>query len=226
MSGLQGRVIVDRELLDAGAVSGKQRRVLDFTVLDDAVARQGTVTMLRVRMRELRKLVPRLGGVWVRGHSLDAAGPEVDWGDPGGVERLVSELADDALGLVGACEDIDLDDARADALGLLALVAGQDTEPGDAPGRWRVARRVASGRVVSVLDPESRHAHKSAHGYRDGYKAHVCAEPDTGLVAAVDLTAGDRACSEWRRSSPSSWRCDSTRTGAPAAGSIPPLMQA
>ena len=183
-----------RELVAAtGAVSGKQRRVLDSTVLDDAVARQGTVTMLRVQMRKLRKLVPRLGDVWVREHNLDPAGPEVDWDDPADVERLVSELVDDALELIGAAEDIDLDDAQADALGLLALVAGQDTEPGDAPGRWRIARRVASDRVVSVVDPESRHAHKSAHSYRDGYKAHICAEPDTGLVTAVGLTPGNTA---------------------------------
>ena len=183
-----------RELVAAtGAVSGKERRVLDSTVLDDAVARQGTVTMLRVQMRRLRKLVPQLAEVWVREHDLDTAGPEVDWEDPADVERLVSELVDDALELIGACEDLDLGEAQADALGLLALVAGQDTEPGDTPGRWRIARRVAADRVVSVVGPESRHAHKSAHSYRDGYKAHVCAEPDTGLVTAVDLTPGNTA---------------------------------
>ena len=183
-----------REVVAAtGAISGSQRRVLDSTVLDDAVARQSTVKMLRVQMRKLRRLVPQLGEVWVREHNLDPAGPEVDWDDPADVERLVSELVDDALELIGAAEDLDLDEAQADALGLLALVAGQDTEPGDAPGRWRVARRVAAGRVLSVVDPESRHSHKSAHSYRDGYKAHVCAEPDTGLVTAVDLTPGDTA---------------------------------
>ena len=183
-----------RELVAAtGAVSGKQRRLLDSTVLDDAVARQSTVTMLRVQMRKLRELVPDLGDVWVRERNLDPVGPEVDWDDPADVERLVSELAGDALELIGACEDLDLDEAQADALGLLALVAGQDTEPGDAAGRWRIARRVTPDRVLSVIDPESRHAHKSAHSYRDGYKAHVCAEPDTGLVTAVDLTPGNTA---------------------------------
>lgn len=183
-----------RELVAAtGAVSGSERRVLDSTVLDDAVARQDTVTMLRVQMRRLRKLVPALGDVWVREHNLDAAGLVVDWDDPADVERLVSELVDDALELIGACGDLDLDDAQADAAGLLALVAGQDTEPGDSRGRWRIARRVASDRVLSVVDPESRHAHKTSHSYRDGYKAHVCAEPATGLITAVDLTAGNAA---------------------------------
>ena len=175
----------------SGALAGKDRRVLDSTVLDDAVARQSTVQMLRVQIRKLRRLVPELGGVWVREHNLDPAGPEVDWDDPADVQRLVSELVDDALELLAACDDTVLDDAQADAAGLLALVAGQDTEPGDRPGQWRIARRVASDRVLSVVDPESRHAHKTAHDYRDGYKAHIAAEPDTGLVTAVALTPGN-----------------------------------
>ncbi len=57
-----------------------------------------------------------------------------------------------------------------DAVGLLALVAGQDVEPGDEEGTWRIAQRVAPDRVVSIVDPESRHVHKTVHDYRDGYK--------------------------------------------------------
>ena len=76
-------------------------------------------------------------------------------------------------------------EAQADAVALLALVAGQDVEPGDGPGRWRIAQRTAPDRVISTVDPESRHAHKTRHAYRDGYKAHVAAEPDTGLVTAM-----------------------------------------
>ena len=181
-----------RELVSlSGAVAGRSRRVLDSTVLDDAVARQDTVTMLGVQMRRVRKTVPLLGDVPVRERNLDTAGPVVDWGDPDDVERLVSELVDDALDLIGAAEDLDLDEAQADAVGLLALVAGQDVEPAKGPGRWRIARRTAKNRVVSVVDPESRHVHKTAHSYRDGFKAHIAAEPDTGLITAADLTAGD-----------------------------------
>ena len=75
-------------------------------------------------------------------------------------------------------------------MALLALVAGQDVEPGDRPGTWRIAQRTARDRVISVVDPESRHAHKTAHSYRDGYKAHVAVEPETGLVTHCDLTSG------------------------------------
>jgi len=47
--------------------------------------------------------------------------------------------------------------------------------------------------MVSVVDPESRHVHKSQSVYRDGSKAHLAVEPDTGLVTDCALTPGDVA---------------------------------
>jgi hypothetical protein len=31
-------------------------------------------------------------------------------------------------------------------------------------GRWCIARQVATDRVISTVDPETRHLHKSVHG--------------------------------------------------------------
>ena len=154
----------------SGVIATKTRRALDSTVLDDAVARQDTVTMLVTQIRRVRRLIPELGTVWVREHNLEGGRPPCDWEDPADVERLVSELVDDANELVWAAEDLDLSEEQADAVALLALVAGQDVEPGDGPGRWRIAQRTAPDRVVSTNDPESRHTHKTDHSYRDGYK--------------------------------------------------------
>ena len=56
------------------------------------------------------------------------------------------------------------------------------------PGAGTIPERVATDRVISVVDPESRHMHKSRSLYRDGYKAHLCVEPETGLVSACALT--------------------------------------
>jgi hypothetical protein len=74
---------------------------------------------------------------------------------------------------------------------LLALVAGQDVEPAEGSdgtdGRWRVARKVAEDRVISTVDPQARHVHKTVHARQDGYKAHVAVEPDTGLFTAGEL---------------------------------------
>ena len=180
----------------SGAIAGQTRRVLDSTVLDDAVQRQDTVTLLVTQIRRVRKLVPELAAVWVREHNLEPGRPPCDWDDPADIERLISELVDDANELVWAAEDLELNQEQADAVALLALVAGQDVEPGDRPGQWRIAQRTAPDRVVSTVDPESRHTHKTSHSYRDGYKAHVAVEPETGLVTDCDLTAGNAGDAE------------------------------
>jgi hypothetical protein len=43
--------------------------------------------------------------------------------------------------------------------------------------------------VVSTIGPESRRVHETDHSYRDGFKACVAVEPNTGLITATDLTA-------------------------------------
>ena len=94
----------------------------------------------------------------------------------------------DANALVAALKDRDLDEQAASAVGLLALVAGQDVEPAEGSdgtdGRWRIARRVAEDRVISVNDPEARHTRKSPEARRDGYRAHVVAARKPGSSPA------------------------------------------
>jgi transposase len=153
-------------IAETGIIARTHRRALDSTVLDDAVARQDTVTMLATQIRRVRKLVPALAQVWVREHNLEPGRPPCDWDDSADGDRLVSELVDDANELVWAAEGVELTDEQTDAVALLALVAGQDVEPGDGPGRWRIAQRTAPDRVISTVDPESRHVHKTQHSYR------------------------------------------------------------
>ena len=50
------------------------------------------------------------------------------------------------------------------------------------------ARKVAHDRVISTVDTETRHAHKSRSRKQDGFKAHIAAEPDTGLITNAVLT--------------------------------------
>ncbi|MCA1683780.1 MAG: transposase, partial [Actinobacteria bacterium] len=175
-----------------GVLKGKTRRALDSTVLDDAVATQDTVTQLVAQIRRVRRVVVEAGEVAVAAHDYDAAGkPLCAWDDPVARETLVSGLVDDALAVLGRLEGVELDDDQDEAVGLLALVAGQDVEPGETPGSWRIAQRTAPDRVVSTVDPQSRHVHKSVRSYRDGFKAHVAVEPDTGLITAAAVTAGN-----------------------------------
>src|SRR5204862_3971276 len=118
----------------------------------------------------------------------------VAWDDPVAKTALISALVNDALAIIAALDGVALAADGADAVGLLALIAGQDVEPGDDAGTWRIAQRVAPDRIISTVDPESRHMHKSRSEYRDGFKAHIAVEPETGLITATALTpanAGD-----------------------------------
>ena len=187
-----------REVIDAtGVLGGRRRRALDSTILDDAVATQDTVTQLISAIRRIRRLVPEAAQVQLAGHDYDnAAKPLIAWDDPVAKQALITALVADALALIGALEALTLSDEAADAVGLLALVAGQDVEPGDEPGTWRIARRVAPDRTISTVDPEARHTRKSPSQPRDGYKAHVAVEPETGLVTEAVLTPANVADAE------------------------------
>ena len=176
-----------------GRVEGRTRRVLDSTVLDDAVVRQDSIMQLVAQIRRVRRLVPEVTRAYLRGHDYDDGGskPLCGWDDPADIERVVTALVNDALEVLLICEQLELDETQSEAVGLLALVAGQDTEPGVRPGTWRITQGTAPDRIVSTVDPESRHVHKTTSNYRDGFKAHIGVEPDTGIITACELNAGN-----------------------------------
>jgi hypothetical protein len=197
---------VVRDVIEqTGAVAGKQRRALDSTVLDDAVARQDTVTQLMAQIRRVGREVPGakdlIGVECIRlaaltGQDYSSTGkPPIAWDDPSARDELVSALVGDALALLAVLDVEAITKAGgkpAEAVALLALVAGQDVEPAEdsdgTDGRWRIARKTAPDRVISTVDPDARHAHKTRERRQDGFKAHVVVEPDTGLTTAVKLT--------------------------------------
>jgi hypothetical protein len=182
-----------REVVEqTGVLRGRGRRVLDSTLLEDAVATQDTVTQLVAAIRRVRRLVPAVRGVELAAHDYDRPGkPQCAWDDPQATQVLVSGLVGDALVVLEAVGEVGLDDEQAEAVALLALVAGQDVEPGERPGSWRIARQVARDRVISTVDPQARHARKTSAQRRDGYKGHIAAEPETGLVTDCALTAAN-----------------------------------
>ena len=179
-----------------GVLAGRRRRAVDSTVLADAVATQDTITQLVAAIRRVGREVPgaaeMIAGVCT-GHDYSSPGkPRIDWDDPGAKDALVSALVTDADALVAGLAGQQLEERAASAVGLLALVAGQDVEPAEGSdgtdGRWRIARKVAEDRVISVHDPEARHTRKSPEARRDGYRAHVAADPETGIITGEQLT--------------------------------------
>src|SRR6266536_797470 len=186
-----------KQVIEAtGILRGRQRRAVDSTILADAVATQDTITQLVAAVRRVARQVPgaaeQIAAVCT-GHDYRQPGkPDIDWDDPAAKDALVSALVNDANALLTAFACADLDEQAQQALALLALVAGQDVEPAEGSdgtdGRWRIARKVAEDRVISLVDPDARHTRKSPEARRDGYRAHVAADPDTGIITDEELT--------------------------------------
>ena len=188
-----------REVVAAtGVLKARQRRALDSTVLDDAVATQDTVTQLIAAVRRVIRDVPggaEAAAAVCRAHDYaDAGKPRIAWNDEAARADLVDGLVGDAVRLLAELPDVELGEAAASAVGLLALVAGQDVEPAEdsdgRDGRWRIARRTVPDRMVSTVDPETRHVHKTRTHRQEGFKAHIAIEPETGLITAAQLTPG------------------------------------
>jgi transposase len=190
---------VRKVIEETGIVRGRRKRAVDSTILADAVATQDTITQLIAAIRRVGRLVPgaaeQIAAVCT-GHDYSRPGkPTIDWDEPSAKDALVSALVNDANALVEAFAEVDLeelDEPVQAALALLALVAGQDVEPAEGSdgtdGRWRIVRKVAPDRVVSTVDPDARHTRKSPENRRDGYRAHVAAEPETGIITDEALT--------------------------------------
>src|SRR6266508_2648142 len=192
-SGRRGGVVEGaRGAARAAGLVGR-RRVLDSTPLYDAVATMDTVTLVRSAIRGLLRaadadLGSRLRAWLTRDDDYATAGkPVCDYDDPAAREALVDALARDAMALLAVLDGAGLDAPVEQAAQLLAQVVGQDLDQ-HTDGVFRIARRVAKDRVISTVDPDARHGHKtSARGF-DGYKGHVAIDPDTEIITATTAT--------------------------------------
>ena len=119
-----------------------------------------------------------------------AGKPVCDWEDREAREELVDALARDARAVLAALDGRELVGALEQAGELLATVVGQDLE-GGVDGRFRIARKVAKDRVISTVDKDARHGHKTAARGFDGYKGHVAIDPDSEVILATSVTAGN-----------------------------------
>ena len=184
---------------EAGLVG--RRRVLDSTALYDAVATMDTVTLVRSAIRGVLKaageeLETGLRGVLGRDEDYAQAGkPVCDYDDPEARAQLIDALVKDARAVLVALDGRELSAAVSEAARVLAAVVGQDLDEDD-QGTFKIARRVAKDRIISTVDTDARHGHKTQSRSFDGYKAHVSIDPDSELVTATAVTAGNVADGE------------------------------
>jgi Transposase DDE domain/Transposase domain (DUF772) len=183
-----------RVAAEAGLVGAK--RVLDSAPIYDAVATMDTITLIRSAIRGLVKVADTdlrvaLRAVLSSGDEYASAGkPQIDWDDAAAREQLIDSRARDGFACLALLDDRHLPAAVSDAAGLLATVLGQDLEQ-RADGVFCIVRKVAADRVISTVDPDARHGHKTATRGFDGYKGHLAVDPDSEIITATEVSAGN-----------------------------------
>jgi hypothetical protein len=143
---------------------------------------------------------------WAREHDLgryfgsslkgDAG---IDWDDPEARQVFVEGVVADADRLLmvvrEAMEKLPPEEPLRrrlhEAAGLLARLLMQDIERRE--DGTRLKQGVSSDRIVSVHDPEMRHGRKSARRRFDGHKAAIAVDPESQLITAADVLAGNAA---------------------------------
>jgi len=173
-----------------------RKRVLDSTALYDAVATMDTITLIRSAIRNLLKVTDgtlrdSLVAALTSGDDYkSSAKPQVDWDDLVAREYLIDSRAKDGYGCLAILDSLQLEPTVSEAACLLGVVLGQDLEIGD-DGVFRIIRNVAKDRVISVVDPEARHGHKTSSRSFDGYKGHIALDPESEIITKVVVTAGN-----------------------------------
>jgi len=179
---------------EAGLVGAK--RVLDSTPLYDAVATMDTITLIRSAIRGLLKVADSVLEAELRplitsgDDYASSAKPQIDWDDQAARQELIHSRARDGYAILAYLDSQKLEGALTDAAKLLATVLGQDLEQSE-DGVFRIARRVAPDRVISIVDPDARHGHKtSARGF-DGYKGSIALDPDSEIITDTEVSAAN-----------------------------------
>src|SRR5690606_26799736 len=113
----------------------------------------------------------------------------IDWSDEKARNELLTREIRDARRLpeLVAGLGVQLPDLVGEAFELLAKVAVQDVEQ-LSDGTYAIARGTASGRVVSITDPEARHGRKSASKSITGFKTHVMGTIGSQFVTGIAIT--------------------------------------
>ncbi|MDN5933507.1 MAG: transposase [Pseudonocardia sp.] len=183
------------EVARAAGLVGR-KRVLDSTPIYDAVATMDTVTLVRSAIRGVLRaadsvLQAQLRAALTREDDYASAGkPVCDYDDRAARVEMVDALARDGKAVLAVLDGLELSEALRQAGELLATVLGQDLDQDEA-GVFRIARRVAKDRVISTVDPQARHGHKTAARGFDGYKGHVGVDPDSEIITATTVSAGN-----------------------------------
>jgi transposase len=182
--------------LDTTNILGRGAVKDTYNLLADGIVKLARV-LAKLAGQELAAWAERHGyGRYVNAPSLKGA-VEIDWSDAEQRRQVLGEIVADADRLLESVRQArtrvevgsPAEAALLEAAGLLSRVLIQDVERrADGPA---LKQEVASGRLVSVHDPEMRHGRKSARKRFDGHKAAVAVDTAEQLITAVAVLPGN-----------------------------------
>ena len=192
----------------------KIKAVLDTSNILGRGAVKDTYNLLADGIVKLSRVLASLDGtkpeVWAKAQNLSRyLGPtsikaeaQIDWGDPKARQEFLSSVVGDADRLLEMARQTLTAYAPesaehkqlAEAAELLAQLLLQDVER--KPEGASIKEGVSRDRVISVHDSEMRHGRKSKAKRFDGHKAAVVVDPESQLITAVAVLAGNAPDSE------------------------------
>jgi hypothetical protein len=191
----------------------RMRAALDTTHILGRGAQEDTYNLIaegiRMLSRELAKLPAMEWESWLGAHDLARyaepsikGASEVNWDDPASREEFLSGLIADGQRLLELARearsqleaDSEADRRLAEAAELLSKLLWQDVEPRERG--YRIKQGTAKERVPSAHDPEQRHGRKSKDQRFTGYKAGIVVDPESQLITAAQVMAGNASDGE------------------------------
>jgi len=189
----------------------KLKAALDTSNILGRGAVKDTYNLLGDGIVKLARTLAELQGTeledWARTHDLSRyfattslkGEAEINWEDPKARQRFLTSIVADAdrlleiarQTLVGYAPDSEEHKRLTEAADLLARLLLQDVERKPDTGEASIREGVAVDRVISVQDPEMRHGRKSKAKRFDGHKAAVVVDPESQLITAADVLAGN-----------------------------------
>lgn len=183
------------------------RVAIDSSPLEGAGRVEDTYNLLAHAARQVVRCAARLLG-WSEEHVSRAAGLtllsgssvkaalDIDWNDAGEKAEAIQTLSRQLDGLQAwlerrLAEEIATPPLK-EHLATLAQIRQQDLEPDPAGGGVRIRPSVAADRRVSIADAEMRHGRKSKSKRFNGFKRHIAADVDRGLILACAVTPANR----------------------------------
>jgi hypothetical protein len=187
----------------------KIKAVLDTSNILGRGAAKDTYNLLADGIVKLSRMLASLDGtkpeVWAQTHNLSRyfgpasikAETQIDWEDAKARQKFLSGVVADADRLLemarqalGAYAPESVEHKKlTEAADLLAQLLLQDVER--KPEGASIKQGVSRDRVISVHDPDMRHGRKSKAKLFDGHKAAVAVDPESQLITAVAVLAGN-----------------------------------